>query len=181
MKEVWIFIKSLWTNKRTRAISVLILWFFFFLFVYFFINTNKPTSNPEIYLTGWDAFEKVEQYHFQITMEEVVSASYNKGIHVTYNDMEYEESTIPSNLENYQILFWNPSNLRKIIEKATLVSTNYVENKDTYQLVESIYPLVPWENVKDITIEVYKKEDIFYKIIIEQKELPFYLEWEVKE
>lgn len=181
MKEVWTFIKNLWSNKRTRAISILILWFFFFVFVYFFIDANKPTSQPEVHLTGWNAFEKVEQYHFQITMEEIVNVTYDKGFHIVYNDNEYEENTIPSNLENYQVTFWNPSNLRKIVEKATLVSTNYVENKDIYQLIESNYPIVPWEDVKNITIEVYKKEDTFYKIIIEQKETPFYLEWEVKE
>jgi len=181
MKEVWTFIKNLWSNKRTRAISVMILWFFFFIFVYFFISANQSTPLPEVHLTGWDAFEKTKKYHFQITMEEKVDITYDKGFQILYDGNEYKENMLPPHLETYQITFWNPSNLRKMIEKAVLVSTNYIEQKDTYQLTESIYPLIPWENIKDITIEVYKKDDTFYKITIEQKDMPFYLEWEVKE
>lgn len=179
MKEVLSVIKSLWANKRTRSIAILIGYFFFFIFVYFFITANTSPSNPTVPLKGWEAFENTTKYHYQITMEEIVDVVYDQQLTMVYQDQEYHMETIPDHLKQYSISFWTPSNIKKIVEKATLVSTNYVENKDTYQLNSSEASL-PWENVQELTIDVYKKEDTIYKIIIEQKDILFHLEWNIE-
>lgn len=179
MKETWNFIKSLWKNKRTRALAILLLYCFFFIFVYFFITANQSTTKPPIHLTGWDAFVKEDRYHIQIIKEEEVLVVSEDGMKVIYQDNEYDMDTIPAILENYFISFWEPNNLKKLVDQATLISTNYIENKDIYQLSNS--NALPWDENYDIIIEVYKKEDRIYKITMEQKDIPFYLEWEVKE
>lgn len=179
MKEIWNFIKNLWQNKRTRSLAILLLYCFFFIFVYFFISANQSTTKPPIHLTGWDAFLKENRYHIQIMKEEEVQIVSDGDIKIIYQDKEYDTNSIPDGLENYFISFWDPSKLKEIVDKATLISTNYIEHKDTYQLSNT--DVLPWDENYDIMIEVYKKEDMIYKITMEQKNIPFYLEWEVKE
>lgn len=180
MKEIWNFIKGLWKNKRTRALAVLLLYCCFFIFVYFFISANKSVPRPEVSLKGLDALEKVKYYHFEVKMDEVVEVSCENDIQITYLNESYTMDTIPANLEKYYLAFWKPMNLKNIIEKATLVSTNYLEKKDTYQITSNV-DILSWESNYDIIIETYKEQDIIKKVTIEQKELPFYLVWEVKE
>lgn len=179
MKEAWNFIKDLWKNKRTRAIAILVLYSFFFIFVYFFISANKPVSIPPTPLKGLEALEQVKHYYLEIQMDEVVEVSCENDCLITYQNEPYTMDTIPINLEKYNLSFWTPVNLKNIIEKATLVSTNYLEKKDTYQTTNQ--DILPWENNYDIIIEAYKKEDQIIKVTMEQKEIPFYLVWEVKE
>lgn len=181
MKEIGAILKQLWLNKRTRAVVILMLYFFFFVFVFVFISANQKTTIPNPPLTGFEAFEKVKHYHYQITMEEKVEVIYQDVMEINYNDEKYTFQTIPTALESYYLSFWTPAHLRKIIDASTLISTNYIEHKDTYQFNTLEHPdLIPWDQAFSMDIEVYKKEDTIYKITMKQDELPFYLEWEVE-
>ena len=125
MKEFIEFIKKLWQNKRTRALSILIMYAIFFTFVFMILSNNQETiidDNKEINITDYK-LEIIGEDNF--TYDSITNQVFYDGIY-------YELDNRPEILNKYDLDVYNPNNILDLLEDATLESTNYVDKSDTY-------------------------------------------------
>ena len=125
MKETIEFIKKLWQNKRTRALSILIMYAIFFTFVFMILSNNQETiidDNKEINITDYK-LEIIGEDNF--TYDAVTNQVFYDGIY-------YEINNRPEILNKYDLDVYNPNNILDLLEDSILESTNYVDKSDTY-------------------------------------------------
>ncbi|MBE6149186.1 MAG: hypothetical protein E7170_00500 [Firmicutes bacterium] len=60
MMEVLEFIKNLWQNKRTRALSILIIYIIFFIIIFTTLNRSKPVDK-------FDYLKNIEILNYSVT------------------------------------------------------------------------------------------------------------------
>lgn len=105
MKQVIEFIKTLWQNKRTRALAILIIYIIFFVFVFAILNASNNKEEDKFY--------------------------YLKNINiVNYNVLDNNDNIVmyyDSNLINGEVIY-------KLVKNSTLESTNYIDNSNTYYI-----------------------------------------------
>lgn len=105
MKQVIEFIKTLWQNKRTRALAILIIYIIFFVFVFAILNSSNNKEEDRFY--------------------------YLKNINiVNYNVLDNNDNIVTyydSNLINGEVVY-------KLVKNSTLESTNYIDNSNTYYI-----------------------------------------------
>ena len=125
MKETIEFIKKLWENKRTRALSILIMYVIFFTFVFMLLSSGqKPIieENNEEYIINYK-LEIIGEDNF--TYDSITNQVFYDGIY-------YELNNRPEILNKYDLDFYNPNKILDLLEDATLESTNYIDKSDTY-------------------------------------------------
>lgn len=158
MKELLEFIKKLWSNKKTRALAILIIYAIFFTFVFILISngTNKP--NIPIEESSEDVFKELKEvtdYRLQIIGEE--SFEYDAVTNlITYNDQEYELEQFP--LSKYDLNIYTPINIYNLLQVSVLESTNHLDKSNTYLVKISDFEKIIYNNTSDI--------DEYIKIII---------------
>ena len=128
MKETIEFIKKLWENKRTRALSILIMYVIFFGFVFAILSSNQT---PIIEESKENVLEHFTNYKLEIIGED--NFTYDSITNqVFYDGVYYELNNRPEILNKYDLDFYNPNNILDLLEDAILESTNYVDKSDTY-------------------------------------------------
>ena len=127
MKETIEFIKKLWENKRTRALSILIMYVIFFGFVFLLISSGTNISNDEDSIKQ----ENITNYKLEIIGED--NFTYDSTTNqIFYDGIYYELENRPEILSKYNLDIYNPNNILNLLEDATLESTNYLDKSDTY-------------------------------------------------
>lgn len=123
MKEFIEFIKKLWQNKRTRALSILIMYAIFFTFVFMILSSNQePIIEDNINITNYK-LEIIGEDNF--TYDSITNQVFYDGVY-------YEINNRPEILNKYDLDVYNPNNILNLLEDATLESTNYLDKSDTY-------------------------------------------------
>lgn len=123
MKEFIEFIKKLWQNKRTRALSILIMYAIFFTFVFMILSSNQePIIEDNINITNYK-LEIIGEDNF--TYDSITNQVFYDGVY-------YEINNRPEILNKYDLDVYNPNNILDLLEDATLESTNYLDKSDTY-------------------------------------------------
>ena len=123
MKEFIEFIKKLWQNKRTRALSILIMYAIFFTFVFMILSNNQePIIEDNINITNYK-LEIIGEDNF--TYDSITNQVFYDGVY-------YEINNRPEILNKYDLDVYNPNNILDLLEDATLESTNYLDKSDTY-------------------------------------------------
>ena len=123
MKEFIEFIKKLWQNKRTRALSILIMYAIFFTFVFMILSSNQePIIEDNINITNYK-LEIIGEDNF--TYDSITNQVFYDGVY-------YEINNRPETLNKYDLDVYNPNNILDLLEDATLESTNYLDKSDTY-------------------------------------------------
>ena len=165
MKETIEFIKKLWENKRTKSLSILLMYVIFFAFVFMLLSnssSNNVVKEPEE--------EKVElseitNYKLEIIGEDNFTYdSLTKQIF--YDGIYYEMDNCPENLLKYNLNAFAPINIATLIEAGTLESTNYIDKSDTYVVKISDFESISFNNevVNDDYIKISKYEN---KIVVD--------------
>ena len=160
MKEIWEFIKKLWSNKKTRALSILVIYAIFFTFVFILIShgTNKP-SVP-IHNPSDDPFvtiKDITDYHLQIIGEETFEYDVITNL-ITYNGQEYKLEDQSSLVSKYNLTKYTPTNIYNLLQVSLLESTNHLDNSNTYLVKISDFEKIIYNNNNDI--------DEYIKIIV---------------
>lgn len=156
MKEVIELIKRIYSNKRYRAVGILIIYFVFFFFVFLLLssnNTNKP-------LTGLDLFKTINNYEYKIE-----------------GNINYK-TEVNSITDEYYINIYTPKNIYKLIKLGTLESTNHIENSNTYVVkISELEKLFnnKIENDNNFKITTYKENQNITKVVIDVKEYYGYI------
>ena len=174
MKETIELIKKLWANKRTKSLSILIIYFIFFSFVFLLIfngshSYKKPNieedekniieDNQEIKL------EDITNYKLEFVGEDnfTYDSSTNK---IFYDGNYYEVNNIPEIISKYDLAIFSPSNISKLLEVGTLESTNYIDKSDTFVIKISDFERIIYNNeiINDEYIKITKYES---KIVVD--------------
>ncbi len=172
MKETIELIKKLWSNKRTKSISVLIMYVIFFTFVFLLIssgthNYQRPVTEKEPNVENNENFklENITNYKLEIISTDnfTYDSSTNK---VFYDGNYYEINNIPEIISKYDLTIFSPSNISKLLEVGTLESTNYIDKSDTYIIKISDFERIIHNNeiVNDEYIKITKYES---KIVLD--------------
>jgi hypothetical protein len=120
MKEFIIFIKKIWENKKTRSLSILIIYLIFFIFVFSFISSNKQKNTIE------------DEFYYLNNIEII---SYN-----VYDTFDNEVIDFNKELINQNLIY-------KLVKNSTLESTNYIENSNTYCISIESYENIVNNNI----------------------------------
>lgn len=144
-------IKEIWQNRRYRSIIIL-FFILYFSFVFSLINASKST---EVKLTGLEAFKVKTNYSYTIE----------------YLGNYYNLNNMPDELKKYNIENYNPKNIYNLIKNATLESTNYIENSNTYIISEtSVNKIIYNDDLEinnNIKIITYLSNDNVIKVKID--------------
>ncbi len=116
MKQIFSFIKNIYSNKRTRSLAILILYLIFFIFVFSLLSIPNKNNNDEFYY-----------------LNNVVIGSYN----VLNNEGE---------VTYYNTDLINTNNIYKMVKNSKLESTNYLENSNTYVISVSTFEKILYNN-----------------------------------
>ncbi len=116
MKQVFSFVKKIYSNKRTRSLAILILYLIFFIFVFSLLSIPNKNNNDEFYY-----------------LNNVVIDSYN----VLNNEGE---------VTYYNTDLINTNNIYKMVKNSKLESTNYLENSNTYVISVSTFEKILYNN-----------------------------------
>lgn len=163
MKETIEFIKKLLSNKRTRALAILIIYIIFFAFVFALISNgshnyqnNEETNieeNEEIEL------EDITNYKLEIIGED--NFTYDSLTNqIFYDGVYYEIDNIPEIISKYNLNIFSPNNVSKLLEVGILESTNYIDKSDTYVIKISDFERISNNNeiINDEYIKIIKYE-----------------------
>ncbi len=161
MKETIEFIKKLWSNKRTRALAILVIYVVFFIFVFMLISSGetgprKPLEEPVIEEPTFD-LASVTNYFLEIIGDETFTYDSITNL-INYNEMNYELENRPVELDDYDLDIFKPVNIAKLLEKSVLESTNHIEKTNTYLVKISDFEQIIYNN------EILNEDNI--KIII---------------
>ena len=116
MKQIFSFIKNIYSNKRTRSLAILILYLIFFIFIFSLLSIPNKNNNDEFYY-----------------LNNVVIGSYN----VLNNEGE---------VTYYNTDLINTNNIYKMVKNSKLESTNYLENSNTYVISVSTFEKILYNN-----------------------------------
>lgn len=116
MKQIFSFIKNIYSNKRMRSLAILILYLIFFIFVFSLLSIPNKNNNDEFYY-----------------LNNVVIGSYN----VLNNEGE---------VTYYNTDLINTNNIYKMVKNSKLESTNYLENSNTYVISVSTFEKILYNN-----------------------------------
>ena len=172
MKETIELIKKLWSNKRTKSISVLIIYVIFFAFVFLLIsngthNYQKPVTEEDTNVENNQEIklENITNYKLEIIGSDsfTYDSSTNK---VFYDGNYYEVNNIPEIISKYDLAIFSPSNISKLLEVGTLESTNYIDKSDTFVIKISDFERIIYNNeiINDEYIKIIKYDT---KIVVD--------------
>ena len=174
MKETIELIKKLWANKRTKSLSILIIYFIFFSFVFLLIfngshSYKKPNieedekniieDNQEIKL------EDITNYKLEFIGED--NFTYDSLTNqIFYDGTYYEIDNIPEIISKYDLNIFIPSNISKLLEVGILESTNYIDKSDTHIIKISDFERIIYNNeiINDEYIKIIKYDT---KIVVD--------------
>ncbi len=164
MKETIEFIKKLLSNKRTRALAILIIYAIFFVFVFMLISSgetgpHESLEEPEETLPSFELAD-VTDYLIEITGEE--SFTYDAVTNlINYEDVSYPLDEKPAILDDYDLDIFKPSNISKLLDVAILESTNHLEQTNTYLVKISDFEKIIYNNdvINDDNIRIITYTD----------------------
>ena len=165
MKETIEFIKTLWSNKRTKSLAILIIYLIFFIFAFTFIGSGtkkniKPIDESKKELDQNEKFDlaNVTNYFAEIIGNETFTYDSVSNT-IIYNETSYDLESKPEVLSNYDLTIFKPSNISKLLENSILESTNHIENTKTYLIKISDFEKIVYEkdiiNEENIKITTY--------------------------
>ena len=147
MKETIEFIKKLWSNKRTKSLSILIMYVIFFTFVFLLIsNGNQNYQKPIVEENNQEInIENITNYKLEIIGEDnfTYDSITNK---IFYDGIYYEIENIPNIISMYDLNIFSPNNISKLLEVGTLESTNYIDKSNTYVIRISDFEKMVYNN-----------------------------------
>ena len=165
MKEIWEFIKKLWSNKRTRALAILVIYAVFFTFVFILISNGTTKPNVPVEDPSEDVFGEIKDttnYRLEIIGEETFEYDVLTNL-ITYNDQEYELEEQPSLVSKYSLEIYTPINIYNLLQVSVLESTNHLDNSNTYLVKISDFERIIYNNNSDvdeyIKITVYNNNE----------------------
>lgn len=172
MKETIELIKKLWSNKKTRAISILIVYVIFFIFVFALINlgeTGNKYQKEEEKTNVEDDFDISSISNYILVIDGEDNFTYDAATDlITYNDEIYLIEEIPEQLYSYDLDIFKPVNLDQLLQASMLKSTDHIEKSYTYLLkirdFEKIIYNNEVENDDNIEIKIYEDNS---KIIVD--------------
>lgn len=172
MKETIEFIKNLWSNKRTRALAILVLYGIFFIFVFALISSGETGPRKQLdeslenETTEFNLAD-VTNYFVEVIGEDNFTYDSSTNL-IIYNNEIYLAEEKPIDLVDYDLEIFKPVNMAKLLEASVLESTNHIEKTNTYLLKISDFERIMYNNeiVNDNNIEIITYEDNS-KIIID--------------
>ncbi len=176
MKETIEFIKSLCSNKRTRALAILVLYGIFFIFVFALISSGETGPRKQLdgqldeslenETTEFDLAD-ITNYFVEVIGEDNFTYDSSTNL-IMYNNEIYLAEEKPIDLVDYDLEIFKPVNIAKLLEASVLESTNHIEKTNTYLLKISDFERIMYNNeiVNDNNIEIITYEDNS-KIIID--------------
>lgn len=176
MKETIEFIKNLWSNKRTRALAVLILYAIFFMFVFMLISSGESGPREQLEESIDESLEEetpefnlagVSNYFVEVIGEDNFTYDSSTNL-IIYNNEIYLAEEKPTDLSDYDLEIFKPINIAKLLEVSVLESTNYIEKTNTYLLKISDFERIMYNNevINEDNIEIITYDDNS-KIIID--------------
>lgn len=172
-------IKNLWSNRRYRSLIILGIYALFFTFTFMIIGQKNDGVDIDN-LKGIDLFKTITEYHYRIEGEESFDVIVDDNIVIQYKENNYDLNNVPLELEKYDFNIYNPNIISKIIDNATLESTNYINSSNTYIIEElKFYQLTYNQNISSYNYikissfleneNIIKVEIIFptYKLLLE--------------
>ena len=176
MKETIEFIKSLCSNKRTRALAILVLYGIFFIFVFALISSGETGPRKQLdgqldeslenETTEFDLAD-ITNYFVEVIGEDNFTYDSSTNL-IMYNNEIYLAEEKPIDLVDYDLEIFKPVNIAKLLEASVLESTNHIEKTNTYLLKISDFEIIMYNNeiINDNNIEIITYEDNS-KIIID--------------
>lgn len=176
MKETIEFIKNLWSNKRTRALAILVLYGIFFIFVFALISSGETGPRKQLdeqldeslenETTEFDLADIIN-YFVEVIGEDNFTYDSSTNL-IIYNNEIYLAEEKPIDLVDYDLEIFKPVNMAKLLEASVLESTNHIEKTNTYLLKISDFERIMYNNeiINDNNIEIITYEDNS-KIIID--------------
>ena len=168
MKETIEFIKNLWSNKRTRALAILVLYGIFFIFVFALISSGE--TGPRKQLDG-QLDESLENETTEFDLADITNYfvevigednfTYDSLTNqIFYDGVYYEIDNIPEIISKYNLNIFSPNNVSKLLEVGILESTNYIDKSDTYVIKISDFERISNNNeiINDEYIKIIKYE-----------------------
>ncbi len=152
MKELWEIIKKLWSNKRTRALSILIIYAVFFTFVFILISNGTNKSANLVEEPNDDKFAEIKDitnFRLEIIGEEAFEYDTVTNL-ITYNNQEYELEDVPSLVSKYSLDIYIPVNVYNLLQVSVLESTNHLDNSNTYLVKTSDFQKIIYNDDSDI-------------------------------
>ncbi len=167
MKETIEFIKKLWSNKRTRSLSILIMYIIFFAFVFLLIsNGSNISKTPNVENNEQEIkLEDITNYKLEIIGED--NFTYDSITNqIFYDGIYYELENKPEILIKYNLSIFSPSNISNLLKVGTLESTNYIDKSDTYVVKISDFERISNNNeiINDECIKIVKYDK---KIVVD--------------
>ena len=164
MKETFEIIKKLWENKKTRAIAILVLYVIFFAFVISIIQA--PDEVQVVETSSFDTILKYQIDKIEISGEDNFVYVNNQ---IIYEDNTYEIGDV-SKLDIYDLSIFSISNIHKLLKKASLENTNYLEHSNTYYMSYADFnKIVGSEESGAFNVHI-KLYDDYSKVIIDLNE-----------
>ena len=171
MKDFFEIVKKLWSNKKTRSLSILLIYLVFFIFVFMLIGSNQSLTIPN------DNIENEE--NIKIQERQIIKLQFN-GEHnfiiennmILYNESIYDVNQMPIELSGYDISIYKIDNINKLLNTSILESTNYVENTNTYLISAKDFESIIYNNEveNEAKIRITYKENDPNNIHIDLKE-----------
>ena len=165
MKEFIELVKKLWSNKRYRAIAILLIYVVFFIFVFSFISSGKPNLPLEV---GIDKIKNIENYKLYFEGIDSFNVDYETNT-IYYGDSIYSIEEDIKELNKYDLNIFKPINIYNLIKKGTLESTNYVSKEDTYMVKISDFEQLIYNNdvSNDNYIKIIVNNEFYNKIVVD--------------
>lgn len=167
MKETLELLKKLMSNKKTRSLAILLLYFIFFIFVFALINNSTPSESlkeeqekkEEQVLEGIEKLQQLETYRVNIKSDIEFTFDYKTNTY-EYLDNNYIKGEDDDIFKEYNLEIFTSTNIYNLLKKATLESTSYLNNTDTYLIsigdFEKIVNNIDNDNANYIKLVVYK-------------------------
>ena len=148
MKEVIELIKSLWSNKRYRAVAILLIYGIFFCIILMLLSSGKQVKQPDLKKKETDIRDAISS-QYKITEEEftfIFERYTNSEDTIIYNGETLNLVEMPEELLKYDLSIYNMDNIYKLLEKATLASTNHLEDSKNYIISVSLFEEIIYQN-----------------------------------
>lgn len=169
MKEFIELIKKLWSNKRYRAVAILLLYVVFFIFVFTFISSIRSQNIALPEKPNETDIRAITEYKYEIIGKENFIVTIKEEATILYNDVIYSLQEKPKELDQYDLSIYTMDHIYQLLKKGTLASTNYIEDSNTYFVRVSDFEQIIYqreiESEEYISITTYHEK--IDKIIID--------------
>lgn len=185
IKEFIGLIKTLLSNKKTRALTILFLYFIFFFFVILMIRSSDDVqySTPENPSTpegpiieepiddenALEKYFKITSYKYESIIKYTSLEDYeiviNGYVGESYNDFIYNgniyNTNIVTSIENLDLLFlkFTPININDMINNGTLIDKREIDDVIIYTYKVDTKDTILNDKESEINIEIYESDN----------------------